>query len=119
MFRAQGVVAALIVANGAWAQTPTAPDAAASAPQNATPTAQSITVTGKRYLGEVASGGARIDAAVKDLPLSLTVATDKLIQDLQPRNLTNLANKRNFDPTNQGVREQSPRRVTVGMNAEF
>jgi iron complex outermembrane recepter protein len=93
MFRTLGVVAALIVANGAWAQTLATPDTAASAPQNATPTAQSITVTGKRYLGEVASGGARIDAAVKDLPLSLTVATDKLIQDLQPRNLVELADQ--------------------------
>ena len=50
-------------------------------------------MTGKRYLGEVASGGARIDAAVKDLPLSLTVTTDKLIEDLQPRNLVELADQ--------------------------
>jgi outer membrane receptor protein involved in Fe transport len=34
-------------------------------------------------------------------------------------NVTNLANKRNFDPTNQGIREQSPRRVTAGVSARF
>ncbi len=89
MFRRHSVAATLIAAHSAWAQTATPPDAAASAPA----TAQSITVTGKRYLGEVASGGARIDAAVKDLPLSLTVATDKLIEDLQPRNLVELADQ--------------------------
>jgi iron complex outermembrane receptor protein len=72
-------------------QTPTPPAAAASAAAEAT--LQSVTVTGSRYRGEVASGGARIDAAVKDLPLSLSVATEQLIKDLQPRNLVELSDQ--------------------------
>ncbi len=50
-----------------------------------------IVVTGSIYRGEIASGGARIDADVKDLPLSISVVTDALIQDRQVRNLRELS----------------------------
>jgi iron complex outermembrane recepter protein len=50
-----------------------------------------IVVTGTRYRGEVSSGGARIDVNVRDLPLSISVATDELINDRQVRNLKEVA----------------------------
>jgi iron complex outermembrane recepter protein len=54
---------------------------------------ETITVKGARYRSEVSSGGARIDAPVKDLPLSISVITDALIEDLAIRNLVNLADQ--------------------------
>lgn len=50
-----------------------------------------IVVTGSRYRGEVASGGARIDADVRDLPLSITVLPEALIDDRNILNLRQLA----------------------------
>lgn len=58
--------------------------------QTASP-ADEIVVTGSIYRGDIASGGARIDADVKDLPLSISVITDALIEDRQIRNLRDLA----------------------------
>jgi iron complex outermembrane receptor protein len=62
-----------------------------SAPQDKQADSIDIVVTGSVYRGEVASGGARIDAHVKDLPLSISVVTDALIQDRQVRNLRELS----------------------------
>lgn len=53
--------------------------------------ADEIVVTGSIYRGDVASGGARIDVPVKDLPLSISVATEALIKDRQVRNLRELS----------------------------
>lgn len=50
-----------------------------------------IVVTGTRYRGEVASGGARIDVPIKDLPLSISVVTEELAKDRQVRNIRELA----------------------------
>jgi iron complex outermembrane recepter protein len=50
-----------------------------------------IVVTGTKYRGEVSSGGARIDADVRDLPVSISVVTEELIDDRQVRNLKELA----------------------------
>ena len=50
-----------------------------------------IVVTASAYRGEVSSGGARIDAKIKDLPLSISVVTNALIEDRQVRNLRELA----------------------------
>lgn len=50
-----------------------------------------IVVTGTAYRGEVSSGGARIDADVRDLPVSISVVTEELIDDRQIRNLKELA----------------------------
>lgn len=50
-----------------------------------------IVVTGSLYRGELASGGARIEADVRDLPLSISVITEALIDDRQVRNLRQLA----------------------------
>jgi iron complex outermembrane receptor protein len=50
-----------------------------------------IIVTGTIYRGEVSSGGARIDADVRDLPVSISVVTEQLIDDRQVRNLRELA----------------------------
>jgi iron complex outermembrane recepter protein len=52
---------------------------------------ETIIVNGTVYRGEVSSGGARIDAEVKDLPLSISVVTQELIEDRQIRNLRQLA----------------------------
>ncbi len=52
---------------------------------------QDIVVTGSIYRGEVASGGARIDVPLRDLPLSISVVTDALIRDRQVRNIRDLA----------------------------
>lgn len=64
---------------------------AADAPADAAPTEADIVVTGSIYRGDVSSGGARIDAEVRDLPLSISVVTDALIRDRQVRNLRDLA----------------------------
>ncbi len=64
--------------------------AAGAAPLAAT-AEQDIIVSGSAYRGEVASGGARIDVPVEDLPLSITVLTEELIDDRQVRNLRELA----------------------------
>lgn len=50
-----------------------------------------IVVTGTPYRGEVSSGGARIDARVKDLPISISVLTQAVIEDRQLRNIRELA----------------------------
>jgi iron complex outermembrane receptor protein len=50
-----------------------------------------IIVTGSIYRGNVTSGGARIDADVRDLPLSISVLTSALIEDRQIRSLRQLA----------------------------
>lgn len=50
-----------------------------------------IVVTGSAYRGDVSSSGARIDVPIKDLPLSISVLTDALIQDRQARNIRDLA----------------------------
>lgn len=65
-----------------------APDAGAQA---AAPGEDEIIVTGSRYRGDVASGGARIDADVRELPLSISVVSDELIEDRALRNLRDLA----------------------------
>ncbi len=52
---------------------------------------EEIIVTGTAYRGEVSSGGARIDADVKDLPISIGIVTEELIDDRQVRNLRELA----------------------------
>lgn len=52
---------------------------------------QDIVVTGSIYRGDVATSGARIDVPTKDMPLSISVLTDALIQDRQVRNLRDLA----------------------------
>ena len=52
---------------------------------------QDIVVTGTPYRGEVSSGGARIAAEVKDLPLSISVLTKVVIEDRQLRNIRELA----------------------------
>ncbi len=54
-------------------------------------TMSDIVVTGSVYRSDVSSGGARIDAAIKDLPLSISVVTSALIEDRQVRNLRDLA----------------------------
>jgi iron complex outermembrane recepter protein len=88
MFRTQGVVAALLVANGAWAQTPAAPDAAASAPQNAPPTTQAITVTGIRQKATAT----KQDVELRDLPQSVTVIPEQLIRDRAYTRIEDVAN---------------------------
>jgi iron complex outermembrane recepter protein len=52
---------------------------------------EEIVVTGTVYRGEVSSGGARIDADVRDLPLSISVVPEAVIDDRQIRNLRELA----------------------------
>jgi iron complex outermembrane receptor protein len=52
---------------------------------------EDIIVTGSVYRGEVASGGARIDVDTRDLPLSISVVTEALIDDRQVRNLRELS----------------------------
>ena len=58
--------------------------------EEATGASSEIIVTGSVYRGEVASGGARIDADVRDLPLAISVVTEQLIDDRQVRNLKDL-----------------------------
>ena len=65
--------------------------AAVAREQNASSAANEIVVVGSAYKGDVASGGARIDVATKDLPLSISVLTDALIEDRQVRNIRELA----------------------------
>lgn len=55
------------------------------------PAQDDIVVNGSIYRGNVASGGARIDVPIKDLPLSISVITDALIKDRQVRNIRELA----------------------------
>lgn len=50
-----------------------------------------IVVTGSVYRGNVATGGARIDVPIKDLPLSISVVTEALAKDRQVRNVRELA----------------------------
>jgi iron complex outermembrane recepter protein len=78
----------------AWLLTTTAlpaPAFAEDAVSEDTTGHEPIVVTGTVYRGEVSSGGARIDAEVKDLPLSISVVTEELIDDRQVRNLKELA----------------------------
>lgn len=63
----------------------------AAAPEAATARPEDIVVTGNIYRGEVASGGARIDVPVKELPLSISVLTEALAKDRQVRNVRELA----------------------------
>jgi|JI6StandDraft_1071083.scaffolds.fasta_scaffold02372_9 iron complex outermembrane receptor protein len=65
----------------AIAQTPEADDNSSA----------DIVVTGTAYRGEVASGGARIDAKIEDLPLSISVVTEAVVEDRQVRNIRELA----------------------------
>lgn len=69
--------------------TPVSAQEAQTADEGAAPA--DIVVTGSAYRGDVAAGGARIDAEVKDLPLSISVVTEALIEDRQIRNLRDLA----------------------------
>ena len=50
-----------------------------------------IVVTGSVYRGNVATGGARIAAPIRDLPLSITSVSKELIDDRQVRNIRQLA----------------------------
>ncbi len=79
-------IAAIMVPGGAFAQAPSSGDG----PPNDGHQGE-IVVTGSRYSGDVASGGARIDVPVKDLPLSISVVTDQLIRDRQIRNIRDLS----------------------------
>jgi iron complex outermembrane receptor protein len=63
----------------------------AQAEQDGADTSGDIIVTGSRYRGEVSSGGARIDADVRDLPISITVLPEELIDDRAIINLRQLA----------------------------
>ena len=73
----------------AFALVPVAASAQAVADETTKPS--DIVVTGSIYRGDVASGGARVDVATKDLPLSISVVTDALIRDRQVRNIRDLA----------------------------
>lgn len=64
---------------------------AAAQAETPEPAVDDILVNASLYRGDVASGGARIDVAVRELPLSITVLTDQLIQDRALRNLRDLA----------------------------
>ncbi len=77
-----------VIAGAAYAPTANAQDRPATQPPAAD---QDIVVTGSIYRGEVASGGARVDVPLKDLPLSISVVTDALIRDRQVRNIRDLA----------------------------
>lgn len=65
--------------------------AATHAPAHASDTTEDIVVTGTAYRGEIASGGARIDAKIEDLPLSISVVTEAVVEDRQIRNIRELA----------------------------
>lgn len=54
-------------------------------------TTSDIVVTGTAYRGEVSSGGARIAVPIEDLPLSISVVTEAVIEDRQIRNIRELA----------------------------
>lgn len=50
-----------------------------------------VLVVGTAYRGEIASGGARIDVKIEDLPLSISVVTEAVVEDRQIRNIRELA----------------------------
>jgi iron complex outermembrane recepter protein len=80
------LIPALLLSSTALASPALAEDVAADAAED-----EPIIVTGTVYRGEVASGGARIDADVRDLPVAISVVTEELIDDRQVRNLKELA----------------------------
>jgi iron complex outermembrane recepter protein len=85
------VVAALPVHPEVAASQSRPSSAAAALPAKTTLALDEVVVSGSAYRGEVSSGGARIDANVKELPLSISVVTKALIDDRQIRNLRDLS----------------------------
>lgn len=83
--RLPGIALAIYAPASAFAQTQPSQAPADDLPE------QEIVVTGSIYRGDIAAGGARIDVPIKDLPLSISVATKALIEDRQVRNLRELS----------------------------